>query len=92
MPIPASLRLSSLSPCSVEKANSDLEPLRVRSPHTLQKMAFDIATLKQSFHNKIKPEETEVKDDDDTEEVDDAVDSPLVSTDNETSELRSVTV
>jgi hypothetical protein len=55
-------------------------------------MAFDIATLKQSFHNKIKPEETEVKDDDDTEEVDDAVDSPLVSTDNETSELRSVTV
>lgn len=44
------------------------EQLRVRSPQTLQRMAFDIATLKQSYHS--NPDEDEEADEEEEEEED----------------------
>lgn len=52
-PIPASVRRPFLSPDGgVGVDTSSPEPLRVRSPAALQRVAFDIATLKQPFSSR----------------------------------------
>ena len=62
-PIPASVRRPFLSPDGGLGDTSSPEPLRVRSPAALQRVAFDIATLKQPFSSRNHDDENKASSD-----------------------------